>query len=480
MKYTVNVIKTGSYTLQARVSTSGSGQSFRVEIDGTTIGTITVPTTGGPQTWVTASTNVTISSTGQHMLRIYAINGGFNLEYLNFLSTPGITSAISANGILGNVFEYTITGSSNPASYHAIGLPAGLSIDTATGIISGTPLVLGSYPVSISATNGLGTGTQTLTLSITASTSESAFSGTTAYIPGQIFLNNYDNGGEGVAYHDNDVTNQGGAYRTSEGVDIANSGEGIYDVGFTNAGEYMNYAVNVTSAGNYTLQARVASQPGGGAFHVEINGANVTGTIKVDTTGGWQTYKTITITTSPILTTGIQTMKFVEEAGNFNIEWLNFSFSAPQSCLDGATTFDVPAAVGNTYQWQVNKGAGYSNLTDDSVYAGTTTQELLLFTAGASKYGYQYRCAVTNGGSTIFSTAEVLGRGDAWTGATSTAWEDPTNWSCGNVPDNNTDVIFDASSAVSVISSNVSIRSLRIYPGVHITLNSGGHLTILY
>jgi len=173
-------------------------------------------------------------------------------------------------------------------------------------------------------------------------------------------------------------------------------------------------------------------------------------------------------------------MKFVEEAGNFNIEWLNFSFAAPQSCLDGATTFDVPAAVGNTYQWQVNKGAGYSNLTDDSVYAGTTTQELLLFTAGASKYGYQYRCAVTNGGATTFSTAEVLGRGDTWTGATSTAWEDPTNWSCGNVPDNNTDVIFNASSAVSVISSNVSIRSLRIYPSVHITLNSGGHLTILH
>jgi hypothetical protein len=242
----------------------------------------------------------------------------------------------------------------------------------------------------------------------------------------------------------------------------------------------MNYTVNVTSAGTYTLQARVASLPGGGAFHVEINGANVTGTINVDSTGGWQTYKTLTITTAPILTTGVQTMKFVEEAGNFNIEWLNFSFTTPQACMDGAATFDVTPAVGDTYQWQVNSGSGFVNLGDDSTYLGTTTEELVLFTASPAKYGYQYRCAVTNGGTTTYSTVETLEMGDVWTGATSTAWEDPTNWSCGNVPDANTDVIFNSSSAVSVISSNVTIRSLRMYPDVQITLNAGDHLTVLH
>jgi carbohydrate binding protein with CBM6 domain/pectate lyase-like protein/putative Ig domain-containing protein len=480
MKYTVNVTKTGSYTLQARVSTSGSGQNFRVEIDGTTIGTITVPTTGGPQTWVTASTNVTISSTGQHTLRIYTINGGYNIEYLYFLSTPVISSATTASGTIGNNFTYTITASSGyPTSYHAIGLPAGLSIDTTTGIISGVPSATGTTNVTISATNSIGAGTQNLALTFTASTTESPYSGTTAYIPGQIFLYNYDNGGEGVAYHDDDAINHG-TFRPSEGVDAEPSSDGIYDIGFTNGDEWMKYTVNVTSAGTYTLQARVASPNNGESFHVEINGANVTGSIVIPNTGGWQTYQTITITTAPLLTTGVQTMKVVEETSGFNFEWLNFSFTTPQACLDGAATFSVTPAVGNTYQWQVNSGSGFVNLGDDSTYLGTTTETLVLFTASSAKYGYQYRCAVTNGGNTNYSTVETLQMGDVWTGATSTAWEDPTNWSCGNVPDSNTDVIFNANSAVSVISSNVSIRSLRIYPGVHITLNSGGHLTILH
>jgi carbohydrate binding protein with CBM6 domain/pectate lyase-like protein/putative Ig domain-containing protein len=480
INYTVNVTKAGTYTLQARVAAAGGGNHFHVAIDGTTIGTITVPNTGGNQTWQTASVTTSSLSVGQHTLQIYMETGGFNLEYLYFLSTPVISSASSASGTIGNEFVYTIaTSSGNPTSYHATGLPAGLSIDTTTGIISGIPTTTGTTNVTMSATNSIGVGTQNLALTFTASTVESPYSGNTAYIPGQIFLYNYDNGGEGVAYHDNDATNDGGQYRPSEGVDVENSGEGIYDVGFTNAGEYMNYTVNVTSAGTYTLQARVASQPGGGAFHVEINGANVTGTINVDSTGGWQTYKTLTITTAPILTTGVQTMKFVEEAGNFNIEWLDFSFTTPQACLDGAATFDVTPEVGDTYQWQVNSGSGFVNIGDDSTYLGTTTEELVLFTASSAKYGYQYRCAVTNGGTTTYSAVETLQMGDVWTGATSTAWEDPTNWSCGNVPDANTDVIFNSSSAVAVINSNVTIRTLRVYPGVHITLNSNDHLTIL-
>lgn len=46
------------------------------------------------------------------------------------------------------------------------------------------------------------------------------FGGTAIGLPGRIEAENFDNGGEGVAYHDTTPTaNEGGAYR-SEGVDI--------------------------------------------------------------------------------------------------------------------------------------------------------------------------------------------------------------------------------------------------------------------
>src|SRR5262245_56268462 len=74
--------------------------------------------------------------------------------------------------------------------------------------------------------------------------------GSPVAIPGQINAANFDNGGDGVAYHDNSPGNSGGQYRSGD-VDIEASSEGGYDVGWTSAGEWLNYTVNVGWAGNY-------------------------------------------------------------------------------------------------------------------------------------------------------------------------------------------------------------------------------------
>jgi hypothetical protein len=63
-------------------------------------------------------------------------------------------------------FSYQITATNSPTSYSAGGLPAGLGVDPATGLISGTPAAVGSYPVTLGATNVGGTGTAPLTLTI--------------------------------------------------------------------------------------------------------------------------------------------------------------------------------------------------------------------------------------------------------------------------------------------------------------------------
>lgn len=83
-------------------------------------------------------------------------------------SPPVITSSLAASGSLGTAFTYQITASNAPSNFGASGLPAGLSITTSTGLISGTPTTPGGYSVPISATNAGGTGTATLTLTISS------------------------------------------------------------------------------------------------------------------------------------------------------------------------------------------------------------------------------------------------------------------------------------------------------------------------
>jgi hypothetical protein len=141
--------------------------------------TVTYNGVAHPATYVSASAlTITLSAADQATAGSYAVvvtnpapgGGNSTLSFPVNNAAPVITSATTASGTVGASFSYQITATNTPASYGAAGLPAGLTVNSGTGLISGTPTAAGTSPVTLSATNSKGTGTAPLTLSITGGT----------------------------------------------------------------------------------------------------------------------------------------------------------------------------------------------------------------------------------------------------------------------------------------------------------------------
>ena len=173
------------------------------------------------------------------------------------------------------------------------------------------------------------------TLRVSGPFGSTPYAGTPVVVPATIEAENFDKGGEGVAYHDNVRGNAGGQYRTSEDVDIiasADSAGGGYVINNFETGEWLKYTINVPTTGNYDLALRTSSNFSTSKFHIEVDGVNVTGTVAVPYTGNWSTFQWVNGKTSVPLTAGNHVLKVVSDAQYFNLNQLRVtagSASAP-------------------------------------------------------------------------------------------------------------------------------------------------------
>jgi hypothetical protein len=237
--------------------------------------------------------------------------------------------------------------------------------------------------------------------SVTMSTAgaEGPYGGTPAGIPGTVQSANYDTGGQGVAYNVTSVNGTGNSYR-SDGVDLescSDTGCGD-DLGWTAAGQWFKYTVNVATAGTYTVSFRLASPNGvtDGLHIANAAGSNLSGNVNVPATGGWQTWTTVTA--SVALPAGQQTLTVDQDNAGWNLHNMafatasttNLALNAPVSASSYIQSYVPANAVdGNTSTyWEATNGAWPSTITVNlgSVHTlGSITIDLPPSTAWATR-----------------------------------------------------------------------------------------------
>ena len=93
------------------------------------------------------------------------------------------------------------------------------------------------------------------------------------------------------------------------------------DIGYFDPEDWIEFKVDVAASGNYSIDYRLATQPGSDGFTVSIDGV-VVDTQKVAATGGWQTWTTVTGPTFA-MTAGKHTLRFTSVGKEWNINWFS-------------------------------------------------------------------------------------------------------------------------------------------------------------
>ena len=237
-------------------------------------------------------------------------------------------------------------------------------------------------------------------------------------LPGTIQAGNYDyfEGGKGqdVSYFDSTVGNNGaefGNFRIDENVDAVSDAEGK-TIGWVEAGEWLEYSVDIAQSGYYKMDFRYASNnASGGPFSLELDGQQVASNITVSSTGDRDNWATKTVTGIP-LTEGEHILRVAIAQGGFNLGNMTFTrtsnldytpliadaganitveIPATTAQLNG-TQSTVPNASSTTYQWTQLFGPTAASFADN--------QSLTTAISNLEQGIYKFELSLTESGTT--------------------------------------------------------------------------------
>jgi hypothetical protein len=383
MTYVINVPQTGTYSIDFRAA--GWSATGRISLQDAANNQLTAAKApnngaGSYQVWntVPGETNFQLNA-GSQTIRIYAIGGSWNLNWFEIKSaTPLELSTItlspaSATMNVGGTQQFTAVGKDQNGNTITIPSPVwsatGGTVSTSGLFTAGT--TTGNYTVTLQSGTVSGTAQVAITQQVLTSITVTPTAATLNVNQTQqyaavgkdqngIVMSNISftwtaTGGTistsglytaGATAGNFTVTAQSGsitgnttvtlvsglvipgkiqaeAYAAMFGIQTETTTDvgGGQNIGYVDAGDWLDYNVNVSAAGRYDVSFRVASQVATGAFQLKV-GANVLAIVAVPNTGGWQIWQTVTVPVT--LSQGAQTMRILATGVGLNLNWMDF------------------------------------------------------------------------------------------------------------------------------------------------------------
>ena len=343
LEYTVDVKEAGVYTYTAYASSGVSSSSFSLSLNENGVltdltGTIAVPQTGdnswSSYTTITGRLKVSLKE-GKNIIRLNITGSSCNIDKIVFSRIDyNENIALSMSATAANVNESTIISVNvnndevpiaNVKIYQGDKLLK--TITEPPYEIAFTPTKAGEYSFQAVATDTEGGQSDIVTYRIKVS---APFSGTPIVIPGTIQIEDFDKGGEGVSFHDSDSDDEGDAnYRSDNGgVDLKARNGGVV-IGNTADGEWLEYTVNVQTAGKYNYSVTASSGVTNSGFQVGVvSNGSVNNICKVSipqtADNSWSTYKAITGQLG-YLEAGVQILRVTIDGAYCNIDKIELS-----------------------------------------------------------------------------------------------------------------------------------------------------------
>ena len=187
------------------------------------------------------------------------------------------------------------------------------------------------------------------------------FGGKAVELPGKIEAENFDipgTGKENKTYYENDSDDHGETnYREGTGVDIYKKATG-YIVGYNQAGEWLEYTVNVKEAGDYTFFAAVASANATSGFNMTLDGNELTGDISVPKNDGEDNYDDYNkVQKNVTLPAGEHILRFTVVGDWMDVDY--FTFVKGKDATDPEPIGDGPVSLRETVRLDGMNASAY-------------------------------------------------------------------------------------------------------------------------